>query len=293
MLKPVRQAPLILVMAAVTLGCPVTTAADVVVSTFDPASAGLPVPWQLIRLEPSVPPTNYRQIFWDGVAAIEARAEASMALLGRPLDIDLTQTPVLCWRWRIDSVVRSADMTRRRGDDYAARIYLAFSLPRESLSLAERAALSLARGIFGPQVPDGAINFVWDNRHTVGTRMPNAYTSRAQMIVQRSGNAEAGLWVGERVNVLQEMERTFGTSRASCSCWRWARILTIPAKVCVPDLRTSISSRLTSLVRMIVCALLRHRRLLELHPVSSDPGCSRRAAHFVHDRAIHSLVLGV
>ncbi len=213
MLKPFKQLPQIAAIAAVAIFCPATVTADVVVSTFDPASAGLPVPWQLIRLEPSVPPTNYRQIFWDGVAAIEARAEASMALLGRPLDIDLTQTPVLCWRWRIDSVVRSADMTRRRGDDYAARIYLAFSLPRESLSLAERAALSLARGIFGPQVPDGAINFVWDNRHTVGTRMQNAYTSRAQMIVQRSGNAEAGLWVGERVNVLQEMERTFGTSR--------------------------------------------------------------------------------
>ena len=187
--------------------------AEIAVGKFDATASGLPVPWQLIRLEPSVPPTKYRQVLWDGVEAIEARAESSMALLGRVVDIDLLQTPVLCWRWRIDRVVQSADMTRRRGDDYAARIYLAFALPRESLSLTDRAALTLARGIFGPQLPDGAINFVWDNRHPPGTRMPNAYTSRAQMVVLRSGNTDAGFWVGERVHVLQEMERAFSTSK--------------------------------------------------------------------------------
>ena len=187
--------------------------AEEILGKLDPEATGLPPPWQLIRWERKVPATSYRQVLWDGVHAIEARAESSMALLGRMVDVDLERTPVLCWRWRIDGVVRSADMTRRHGDDYAARIYLAFLLPRDSLSLTERASLSLARGIFGPQIPDGAINYVWDNRHAPGTSLPNAYTSRAQMIVQRSGDSEAGVWVSERVHVLKDMERTFGTSK--------------------------------------------------------------------------------
>lgn len=187
--------------------------AEINIGKFDPLATGLPASWQLIRWEPSVPATRYRQVLWDGVEAVEARAESSMALLGRLVDVDLMQTPVLCWRWRIDAVVRSADMSRRRGDDYAARIYLAFSLPRDTISLAERASLALARSIFGPQLPDGAINYVWDNRHSPGTRMPNAYTSRAQMVVQRSGNTEAGIWVGERIHVLHDMEQAFGTTK--------------------------------------------------------------------------------
>ena len=198
---------------ALLTGLTQSIAAEVSLGNFDSAMSGLPTPWQLIRLESSVPPTKYRQVHWDGVDAIEARADSSMALLGRLVEVDLIQTPMLCWRWRIDGVVHSADMTRRRGDDYAARVYLAFSLPRESLSFADRAALALARGLFGPHLPDGAINYVWDNRHATGTRMPNAYTSRAQMVVQRSGNADAGSWVSERVNILQEMEHTFGTTR--------------------------------------------------------------------------------
>ena len=212
MMKPVRLMNWLCILAAVVF-LNQSAFAEVVLGKIDPAAAGLPVPWRLIRWEHSVPATRYRQVLWDGVEAVEARAESSMALLGRTVDIDLMQTPDLCWRWRIDGVVRSADMTRRRGDDYAARIYLAFSLPRDTISLADRASLALARSLFGPQVPDGAINFVWDNRHSPGTRMPNAYTSRAHMVVQRSGNAEAGMWVGERIHVLQEMERAFSTTK--------------------------------------------------------------------------------
>lgn len=185
------------------------------VGRFDSSVPALSPPWQLIRLEKHVPPTDFRSVRWEGVDAIEARAEASMALLGRPLDVDLARRPVLCWRWRIDGVVKSADMRRRRGDDYAARIYLAFQMPPGSLSLGDRAALSVARAVYGNIVPEAAINYVWDNRHPVGTVMPNAYTDRARMVVLRSGDAHAGAWVEERVNVRTDAVRLFGSERVT------------------------------------------------------------------------------
>lgn len=193
---------------------PSIASAAVFVSNFDSATHSLltiPPAWQIIRLEPHVPATKYRQLHWDGVNAIEANADSSMALLARLVDVDLNETPMLCWLWRIDGVVKSADMKKRQGDDYAARVYLAFSLPNETLTLTDKAALAIARGIFGSHVPDGAINYVWDNAHPIGTRMPNAYTSRAQMVVLESGNSQAGKWVAERVNVLDDLRRIFGT----------------------------------------------------------------------------------
>lgn len=180
-------------------------------------------PWQLLRFDPQVAPTQFRLRDWDGVVALEARADASMALLARPLAVELSRTPVLCWRWRVDAPLRNADMVIKAGDDYAARLYLAFSLPGSELSLLTRAKLALARRLYGQQVPDAALNYVWDNRQPIGTVRPNAYTERAQMWVLRSGTAAAGGWVSERRDVLADAQQAFGTRQVQ------ARLLAVGA----------------------------------------------------------------
>lgn len=180
------------------------------IGRFTTTSTTPPKPWEVIVLNSKVPPTLYQTLAWDGVAAVEAKADASMALLARPLEIDLAATPVLCWRWRVQNVVQKADMTTKAGDDYAARVYVAFSLPPEAMGFGLRVKLGLARAIYGEHVPDAALNYVWDNRNPVGTRRANAYTDRTQMIVQRSGSAQSGSWVTERVNVLKDAVKAFG-----------------------------------------------------------------------------------
>jgi hypothetical protein len=105
-------------------------------------------------------------------------------------------------------------MRQKSGDDYAARIYLAFRLPSELLSLTTRAKLGIARRLYGEDVPDGAINYVWDNFNPVGTRQPNAYTAQNKMIVQQSGETKLKRWISERVNVLDDIRQEFGTDQA-------------------------------------------------------------------------------
>ncbi len=175
-----------------------------------PASGALPAPWQVEQLNKDIPPTRYRLREWDGVPAVEATAAKSMALLARPVEVDLGKTPILCWRWRVDSPLKNADMKTRAGDDYAARVYLSFDVPSDTLGLGARMALSLARSLRGDTVPDAAINYIWDNRHPVGTWQPNAYTDRARMLVLRTGAGDAGRWVAERRDVGADFRAAFG-----------------------------------------------------------------------------------
>lgn len=169
-------------------------------------------PWQEVRLNDKLRPNEFTLREWDGASALEVRSSGSMSLLGRPLQVDLQRTPVLCWRWRVDAPLKSADLTQRRGDDYAARLYVSLALPDADKSLGLRAQLSLARSIWGPSVPDAALNYVWDNRHPIGTERPNAYTDRTTMIVLRSGAADAGRWVQERRHVGRDVARLHGAS---------------------------------------------------------------------------------
>lgn len=175
-----------------------------------PASGEIPAPWKIEQLNHDIPPTRYGLREWDGVAAVEAHAKKSMALLARPVEVDLGKTPVLCWRWRIEAPLVTADMTTKAGDDYAARVYLSFEVPPETLGLGTRVALGLARSLRGDVVPDAAINYLWDNRHPIGTWQPNAYTDRARMQVVRTGAAEVNRWVTERRDVSADFQTAFG-----------------------------------------------------------------------------------
>ena len=68
-------------------------------------------------------------------------------------------------------------MTRKSGDDYAARLYVAFELPDEAINWQTRLELGIARTLYGERVPDAALNYVWDNHQPINTVLPNVFTS--------------------------------------------------------------------------------------------------------------------
>jgi hypothetical protein len=138
-----------------------------------------------------------------------------MALLARPLSVHLGATPILCWRWLVDAPVARGDMTRKSGDDYAARLYVAFDMPDSALSAGTRFKLGIARRLFGGQVPDAALNYVWDNRNPVGTRRKSAYIDCAELIVAETGTVRAGTWVTEHVDVGADFAAAFGNRRGT------------------------------------------------------------------------------
>lgn len=197
---------LILAPAAAATSPTTPPAATQWVGRFEPSLA----PWRELKLKSVERANTFRFMAWDGVPAVEVNSQASMSLLARPLTVDLNATPMLCWRWRVAASLSQADMRQRDGDDYAARVYISLRLPPSSLGLGLRAQLALARAVWGQDLPDAAINYVWDNRQPIGTTRPNAYTDRAQMVVLRSGDADAGRWVSERVDVRRDALRLFG-----------------------------------------------------------------------------------
>lgn len=164
-------------------------------------------PWQEVAIKPELKPNRFEVTEWHGVPALKVQSDASMSLMARSISVDLRATPVLCWRWWVDRTVQKADINLKAGDDYAARVYVALKIPAEHQSFSARSLTALARSIWGPQIPDAALNYVWDNRSPQGTVRANAYTDRATMVVQRSGSADIGRWVWERRNIAQDIAK--------------------------------------------------------------------------------------
>ena len=172
----------------------------------------VPNHWREVRLGAEITPNTFAFETIDGHPVLRVESNASMSMMATGVEVDLAQTPVLCWRWRVSRVLQQADMRERFGDDYAARLYVSLAIPEAEQSLGLRLQLGLARTIWGEQVPDGAINYVWDNRQPVGTSLPNAYTDRVTMVVAQSGDALAGQWVTQHVNIAQDVAQRFTAS---------------------------------------------------------------------------------
>jgi hypothetical protein len=166
----------------------------------------------MVRLK-GAKPTSYRITTVAGRVALEARVDGSMSLMARPISVDLAQRPVLCWRWFVDGPVQKTDMSRKSGDDYAARVYIAFDMPDSELSGSTRFKLKMARTMFGASIPDAAVVYVWDNSHPVGTARRSSYTDRSQLIVADSGAARAGSWVSKRADVAADFAKAFGNKQ--------------------------------------------------------------------------------
>ena len=185
-------------------------AAGANVAPFSPAAPGaaLPGEWRRVTL-PRVPAGEAMLVADVAGTVLQVRAVAAAGSVAHALDADAGEAR-LAWRWKIDRVVRGADMGRKEGDDYAARVYVTFDLPLGDLPFATRARIRLGRLLFGAELPTAALCYVWDNRHPEGHAAWNAYSSQVRMVVVRSGDARAGEWIAESRDIAADFRAAFG-----------------------------------------------------------------------------------
>jgi len=133
--------------------------------------------------------TDYQLVETDGRLAVRAACtEGTASGLFYRRDIDLTETPVVEWEWRVDATLSGIDETTRRGDDYPARLYLVDEAP--VLRWRTR-----------------ALNYVWSSTSERGQDWPNAFASQARMIAVATSEDAGSGWRTERRNVLEDFRR--------------------------------------------------------------------------------------
>ncbi|MFO7982331.1 MAG: DUF3047 domain-containing protein [Desulfuromonadales bacterium] len=173
-------------LVLMVLFCAVTTRAgdSVLIDDFE---EGLDPAWEEKVFEGK---TSYSVVGEDSGQVLCAKSEGAASGLILKKEIDLDETPILAWRWRVDSVLEKGDARTRAGDDYAARVYVIFP----------HWAFWKTR----------SINYIWANKLPEGEMIPNSFTSNAMMIAVRSGPSKVGEWVEERRDVHEDFRKAFG-----------------------------------------------------------------------------------
>lgn len=199
-------------LASVVLALATSTAASATAMTlsFSHTTPGqtLPSGWKTYVMSRHHPAAHMAVVRDGNQDVLSIDADHAAGAIAHVLDMPAATT--VSWRWKVDRSVAKGDLSKKSGDDFAARLYVFFDVPRSRLSWVQRLKLTVAGDRLGHSIPTAALCYVWDNRHPVGTIAPNAFTSLVRTIVLQSGNADAGTWQPQQRNLAADFRAAFG-----------------------------------------------------------------------------------
>ena len=183
-------------------------------STATPASEVVLSPpaadtWRILEFAKIPRHTSYTVIHDGGFDAFKAQADCSASARYLPLDhVDLTQTPRLHWRWKIERSLQAHDERVKAGDDFAARVYVLFQFDPQHASVWEKLRHRLAARWYGDVVPGNVISYVWSSHEPAGAHWESPYAAGSGLIALGSGALPE--WTDVEVDVLADYTERFG-----------------------------------------------------------------------------------
>ncbi|RLB10766.1 MAG: hypothetical protein DRG27_02440 [Deltaproteobacteria bacterium] len=168
-------------------------AASLVVEKFSPKDVGrLPKGWKSKNHKMTEKAKKIYKVLVDGNNAyLYAHSKGDAVQIGKKVDIDIKQFPILTWRWKVDKLCEGADERYKKTGDSAAAIYVVFPTWKK----------------WNPK----AIKYVWSaSSLPIGFKTKSPYASNTKIIILRNKNSPLHKWVQERVNVLEDYKYFFG-----------------------------------------------------------------------------------
>ncbi len=135
-------------------------------------------------------PTPYQLVKDGGTQVVQADCKASASGLISKHEVDLTKTPILEWRWKVDHVYSGISEKEKAGDDFPARIYVVHS-----------GGIALWR--------TRSLAYTWASSQPAGSDWPNPFADQVHMVALESGKSKNGKWVTERRDLRADFKRYF------------------------------------------------------------------------------------
>jgi hypothetical protein len=128
----------------------------------------------------------------NGQRVLRLRSKDETSTISRDLKggVDLDETSVLEWSWKVITLPTGGNACQKSTDDEAAQIYVAWLRSPEA-------------------VRSRIIGYVWDSTAPAGTICKSQKTPTVTYVVLRSGSDQLGKWITERRNVVEDFRKIY------------------------------------------------------------------------------------
>jgi len=146
----------------------------------------------------------------NGEQVVMATTDNSASGLIARVSVEPGDSLILRWRWKVSNVYEQGNARKKEGDDYPARIYVAFEFEPDEAGFFERAKRKTVEVVFGEELPGNALNYIWANRLPVGEIIANPFTDTTMMVAVNSGTTNTGEWVTVERDIVADYRKAFG-----------------------------------------------------------------------------------
>ena len=181
----------LLVLSLVTLA---VAAGDFAVEDWSKMNAGakgIPAGWKGQNW--GTPTYDFTVVDDEGVRALNLKSKNEGSTVSKDVKgkVDLRETPILEWKWKMVALPKGANSCLKTADDQAGQVFVVW--PR-----------------FPEAVRSRILGYVWDSTQPVGHTCKSEKTGTVTYIVVRSGTAELGKWLTERRDVRADFKKVYG-----------------------------------------------------------------------------------
>ena len=181
-----------------------------VVGDFSKQTDSISNSWNVLTFGSIDEHTSYSLVKDKNVNVVKAESNESASGLTKIIRFNPTEYPDLSWRWKINKAIPGTDVTKKSGDDYAARIYVMFDYDVKDLPEAEQSRVGWYKFFNGKLPPLATINYIWANKTDVGNIVSSAYTSRVKMVTLKNKESALQKWHVEERNIYEDYKKAFG-----------------------------------------------------------------------------------
>jgi len=151
---------------------------------------GLPPDWKAQNW--GSPKYDFEIVMEENQRALRMKSANEGSLASREIKgkVNLKETPIIEWSWKVTTLPKNGDSCKKATDDQAVQVYVVW--PR-----------------FPEAVRSRILGYVWDTTEPVGTVCKSEKTGTVTYFVIRSGTADLGKWLTERRNVCEDYKKVY------------------------------------------------------------------------------------
>ncbi|RYX89999.1 MAG: DUF3047 domain-containing protein [Comamonadaceae bacterium] len=168
-----------------------------------------PSPWSH-KTFPGKKWTQYAAVRIDRRDAIRSDSVSSASMLRQKVRVEPADIGKVAFSWKVNELIKDADVTQRDTDDSPVRVVLVFDGDRTTFSAKNAMLSELAYTLTGEPLPYATLMYVWDNQAAKESIVVNTRTDRIRKIVMESGPLQLGRWLDYERDIRADYEKVFG-----------------------------------------------------------------------------------